>query len=215
MINFILQLRMHISPYSYRNIHLTERELFQMNIILLVLLILVLSGITIVFYRYSTKGKTNKKKLKKLYPNDIFWDSEKITDYAKKYYVEFYSHWNNNNLEPIKDSMRKNCFSFFQKTLSRYERNGLKNLITEISITRVAIISIKDYIDDSKDQVSLLIEGSCKDYFYPRETDTKKENFKDIFTFIRVNNELILCDINYDPDYMSTAFEKNYIEKSK
>ncbi len=215
MINFVLQLGLYIWPHSYKNIHLTERERFQTNIILLVLLIIFVSSLTIVFYRYFTKGKTNKKKIKKLYPNDIFWDSEKITDYAKKYYVEFYSHWNNNNLEPIKDSMRKNCFSFFQKTLSRYERNGLKNLITEISIKRVAIISIKDYIDDSKDQVSLLIEGSCKDYFYPRETDTKKENFKDIFTFIRVNNELILCDINYDPDYMSTAFEKNYIEKSK
>lgn len=195
-------------------IKLTEKERFQANIILLCLLLFVTSFVSIIFYKYYTKGTSNKKKLQKLYPNDSFWNNEKIVNYAKNYYIEYYKHWCNNDLTPIKDSMKKNCFSFSQKILSRYNRNGIKHLITDVSINRISIISIKDYIDDSKDQVSVLIEGNCKDYFYPKKTDSTKEKFKDVFIFIREENKLVLCDINYDPDYSEIAFEKNFIEKT-
>lgn len=88
-------------------------------------------------------------------------------------------------------------------------------MVENVEIENARVIYFDDYLDNEKDSLAVLIEGSMKDYFRSplmNSDSVKMEKFRDAFVFIRRDGKMILSEIINEPDRYDIATVKNTIE---
>lgn len=153
-------------------------------------LFLLFGFFTLVFYVNINNQKTKNKLWKPLNKEELeFWNDEKIQNYISEIFVKVQYSWQNRDISLIKKFLTKKYFSRFSYQLSEMIKNNEKNIIENINISQIKIISgsVKN------GNFSAEISGTLVDYIVINNNPDSSSNFEpekfiDIWNFVFEEN---------------------------
>lgn len=156
------------------------------------------------FYFSSRRNKANKL-VEQLEHTDGIWNQRSMTARAEEIFLVVQKAWMERNLDIAKDYVSSRLYTKYKFQTDDMIARGVTNVLQDIKIGNVAIFSVNDYKDDSKDTFSAKISGTMLDYEVNETTDAvikgdknKPHFFEDIWTFIRQGNTWIADDVDND-----------------
>lgn len=165
------------------------------------------------------KNRQSLRTLKKAYNYDGIWDEEKIKQHSITIFHDLQEAWSKNDLLPIKDSLTESFFDHYQNFLAGYQRRSLVNIVRDISIKNVKIVSVVDKLDNSKDAVAVLITGEMVDFLMHQKTgrvlegdNEESSSFEDVYVFFRKEKSWLLNQIINEPTSSQILKFKNESE---
>lgn len=153
-------------------------------------LFLLFGFFTLVFYVNINNQKTKNKLWKPLNKEELeFWNDEKIQNYISEIFVKVQYSWQNRDISLIEKFLTKNYFSKFSSQLSKMIKNNEKNIVDNINILQIKIISgsVKN------GNFSAEISWTLVDYIVINNNPDSSSNFEsekfvDIWNFVFEEN---------------------------
>lgn len=165
------------------------------------------------------KNKQSLKTLKKAYNYDSIWDEETIKLHAKTLFHDLQAAWSKNDLKEIEDRVTESFYHHYQNFLARYQKLYLVNIVRDIEIKNIKIVSVVDKLDNTKDAVAVLISGGMVDFLMHQKTGRVLEgdneistSFEDVYVFFRKDKTWLLNQIINDPSSGQILKFKNETE---
>jgi hypothetical protein len=165
------------------------------------------------------KSEFSKKILSKISLNDNFWSMDSMKINARKTFMRIQDAWEARDINRVKDIITPELYTKYDSMLVDMENKGERNIIKNIVISELRIISCEDYLDDSKDRYVAHIKGSLLDYTIhePSKEIVKnpyrtREDFTDTYHFVRSNNKWLLEHIDNSVNLWDIIRLKNYKE---
>jgi len=187
--------------------------------------IVMLPFLLVLSYRFSKKlviclkkQKVNKR-VQSFAKKDPFWNINAMRKIARSLFYEVQSAWFNNNFKPLAPMLIDNIKFEWQETWKIMQKNNYKFLVGKIDIRNVNIISVEDHFDDNRDKFKVEISGYIKRYVKNKPNDawfsrspSDYEEFTDIYSFVRNDDEWLLDDIHHDAKFteIMSFRSKNY-----
>jgi hypothetical protein len=124
--------------------------------------------------------------------------------------------WEKQNLELISNFVSSDFYDMYNVILQRLINKNITNEIVIHRFVDVDIIGVQDYIDNSFDRFSVLInvEMTDKMYFDGRlKSSTEQMGFiEEILHFARIDNDWYLCSIQTDTSLNGISLVRNFHE---
>ncbi len=137
---------------------------------------------------------------------DKMWDITLLENTTEQFFYKFQDAWMKRDLNPIRDMMTSNFYDSYQWQLDGMKTRGEVNMMEDISLSSVNIISCKDYIDNKKDSFTAYIKGSIVDYTINETTNEviknsgkESEKFVDAYVFLRAGNKWLADKVFNEP----------------
>ena len=182
----------------------------------IILIALLFFTSTIVFW----KSKYSKKILAKISFSDSFWNMAFLKQNARNTFLRIQDAWEAREIQRVRGIITPELFNQYDRILTEMRNKGEKNVIRDIKISEIHIISCEDFKDNSKDRYIAHIQGDLLDYtlnVYTGKTiknpDHSREDFTDTYHFVRLNNKWILEDIDNSVSFWDVLKSRNYMEK--
>lgn len=189
---------------------------FVLFLVIIAILLFVVGG----QYMASQKNKKNLQLLKLASEYDVTWNLEYIKKHTFDVFVELQKVWEEKKLKKVKSLITSKCFDDLSKKLNDLNERQLINIMENIEINRIDIISVKDFKENSKDSYIAFIEGRMIDYSIDEITKRELINpnkdvkdFKDSYEFIRVGNKWMLDAIVNNPTLSYVINNNSYKEE--
>ncbi len=172
------------------------------GIVNLILLPICIAYSLFVSYLVYKKNRDSEQALEKAMA-DHFWSPGTIKARVKQVFFKVQEAWTARNQKIAKDCMSEKLFHEHKQQTDLMQQNGTRNKLENIQLNRARIVEILDYLDDSKDQFWVHIEGSMIDYTINDKTGdvvegnrNKAEAFKELWKFIRADHGWVLDEID-------------------
>ncbi len=173
----------------------------------LFLKIILLPAFLIYYYIRNKKIKDKKLEstqiIEQAAAEDPFWNEAKMEQLTKDMFNSMQTAWMERDLSSVKHQISADLYHDYSIKLAVMQSNKEKNILEDINIKEVSIISSEDYKDNTKDAFVAFITGNILDYTINETTgkvikNKKKdaETFSDTYHFIRQGNKWILNNIN-------------------
>jgi hypothetical protein len=154
---------------------------------------IIYSGILLMRLRH--KNKQCRRLLSEISQNDSFWDADQLRTYAEEAFFKLQEAWSKRDQEIARPYMTDRLFSKHKSQTDMMIQNNEKNILSNIDIRDMEIISVEDYEDNDKDSFWMFFCGSMIDYVINdkssqvlRGSQEKAESFKEAWRFIRHSN---------------------------
>jgi hypothetical protein len=156
------------------------------------------------------KKKSNEVKAltEKISASDEMWNHRHLMSTTRLVFMQVQKAWAERNQELVKDVMTKNIYEKHKAQTDEMIASGKKNILEQIKISQIVIISISDYKDNSKDSFSAYIDASMIDYTIDEKTEkvlsgdnSEAHSFSEIWTFLREDNKWKLDEISTDTSF--------------
>jgi hypothetical protein len=153
------------------------------------------------------KKKTNEVKAltEKISVSDSLWNHRHLMSTTRLVFMQVQKAWAERNQKLVKDVMTKKIYEKHKAQTDEMIAAGKKNILEQIKISRIVIISISDYKDNSKDSFSAYIDASMIDYTIDEKTsevlsgdNSDPHSFSEIWTFLREDDNWKLDEISTD-----------------
>lgn len=180
---------------------------------------LILYGI-ILSYLLFIKTRKSSKVIELASQTDELWNLEQINKHTFDVFCKMQKAWETRNLGPVKSIITKELYDELDKKITVMRSENQKNILEEINVNKITLISSVDYKDNSKDAYTAQIDGEMIDYIIDDRTKVIIENtqksiggFTDCYEFVRINNKWILNKIYNDSGIFNLMDAKNHFEK--
>ncbi len=186
--------------------------------IILILIIVSLSTLitTIILF---LKVKKSQQIINQAKAKDPFWDHDYMKKISEEYFHIMQKCWMQRDLSEVKNHISKSLYENYSYQLNHMKEIGEINIIENIFIEDIKIISCEDFHNNAKDSFIAYIKGTIVDYkIYDKSQYIKNnplksaENFIDTYHFIRKGNSWILNYIDNDVSLNDLITSKNYKE---
>lgn len=153
------------------------------------------------------RRKENKvrKLTEKLVKADKMWNYRDMIATVEQVFFKVQKAWMERNQDLAREVMSDRIYQKHKFQTDEMIANGTKNMLRDINLTEILIISLEDYKDNSEDTFSAYVAGSMIDYTVNAKTlspisgdPTQPENFQEIWTFVRDNNKWVLDEIDQE-----------------
>ena len=190
----------HYYGHSGRGIHWQSGdEYFFYGMVLIMLLVICY------FYfgkklMIKTKVNSANKLLKNSVLQDKIWDKESMILFTRIAYLRMQDAWKNQDVSLVKDILTKSCIEKTEIEFRTQAIAGYYNFIHKVKISKIEIIGIQDFENDSYDKFSAYITGTMIDenvnYGNTEPKYGNENKFEDIYYFVRNENSWLLDDID-------------------
>lgn len=188
---------------------------------LLIIVIIALLGYGLVLsFLLFIKPKRSSKVIGLASQTDDLWNLEQINKLTFDVFCKMQKAWETRNLGAVKSIITKELYDELDKKITEMRSENRKNILEEINVNKITLISSVDYKDNAKDAYTAQIDGQMIDYIIDDRSKIIIENaqkslggFTDCYEFVRVNNKWILNKIYNDSGIIHLMDAKNYYEK--
>lgn len=165
------------------------------------------------------KSAGSSKVIREASLEDKQWDMRFLKDHAETMFKRMQNAWMRRNLDTVKDQITQRLYHRYKQELDDMRTNKEVNMIENINILEVRIISARDLRDNNNDSYIAWIRASLVDYTTrgPDRTiinngDKEAETITDLYTFTRSNNKWLLDHIDNHVDKLDLLGASNYKE---
>ncbi|MDT2746643.1 TIM44-like domain-containing protein [Vagococcus fluvialis] len=128
--------------------------------------------------------------------NLIYTDVDNLEKWEYKVlFLNVQSAWTSNDMKDVQDRMDPTLYEDYQQKLLEYQRVNKRNILTDIQIEKVKVSKASR----NRNLKEILFEGTIVDYFEVNgelpHGEIKPVTFKDIWIIERIDNKLIVRDI--------------------
>lgn len=188
---------------------------------LLIIVIIALLGYGLVLsFLLFIKPKRSSKVIELASQIDELWNLEQINKHTFDVFCKMQKAWETRNLGPVKSIITKELYDELDEKITVMRSENQKNILEEINVNKITLISSVDYKDNSKDAYTAQIDGQMIDYIIDDRSNEIIENtqksiggFTDCYEFVRINNKWILNKIYNDSGIFNLMDAKNHFEK--
>lgn len=156
--------------------------------------------------KLNKKNKAVEELTLKLEKTDHIWNYRTMKARVEEVFFKVQHAWMERNQNLAKAYMTQRIYDKHKMQTDEMIANGTKNILSQMNVKDIKIISVADYKDDSKDTFSAYIKGSMIDYIINvkdgslasgKETDkTEPGDFAEIWIFLRSGNTWLLDEID-------------------
>lgn len=165
--------------------------------------------------KLKKKSKKVKELTEQLAKEDAIWNYRNLMSTSRIAFMRVQKAWMERNQDLVKDIMTQKIYNKHKSQTDEMIANETKNILEDIKISEIVIVSISDYKDDSKDSFSAYISASMIDYIVDLKTskvisgdNSDSNSFSEIWTFLREDDKWKLEEINKNASF-------KYIDNSK
>ncbi len=180
---------------------------------------LLLYGI-VLSYLLFIKPRKSRKVIEIAAQNDDLWNLEAINKHTFDVFCKMQKAWENRNIGPVKSIITKELYNELDNKIAELRSENRKNILEEITVNKITLISSVDYKDNSKDAYTAQIDGQMIDYIIDDRSKNIIENssknpgsFTDSYEFVRINDKWMLNKIYNDSGIIHLMDAKNHFEK--
>lgn len=141
---------------------------------------------------------------------DDIWNLEHMQQTVENTFYAMQDAWMERDLLKLSKIISCSFYNNNDWQLQNMKANHEKNILENITISSIQIISCRDYREDYLDTFSAFIKGTMIDYTIDdrsgeiiKGSSTNTEKFKDLYVFTRDENTWVLNQIVNDPDLIS------------
>lgn len=194
------------------------------NGILVVILAFILAPFFLIYAAIVTvilrrKTRKAKKMIAEISRKDKLWNYRSMIARVEEVYFKVQKAWAERNQNLARECMSDRIFEKHKFQTDEMIANKTKNVLTNINLIDATIFSVSDYKDNSLDTFSVRIKGSMVDYIQDEVTrtvlsgdHTNSGEFKEIWTFIRVDDKWVLDEIDQDVSILDLGQGRAYKE---
>jgi hypothetical protein len=120
----------------------------------------------------------------------------------------------------VKHLVTDDLYQGYQDYLDIMKEEQICDVLENIMLHQISVLSLKDQKDDAKDRVSIYLKGIMVDYTISeingnirRNVSRSMEAFADIYYFSRKGDMWMLDYIDNNPDGLDFVVAKRYREK--
>ena len=179
------------------------------SVLVIMLLTAIIWGLVAFSFTLTmiARAAKTRKMINKANKFDAFWNEERMKKWSTQMFRVMQDCWMKRNMEPVQPLVSPELFMRYTLKLNRMKQLGHVNMIKDIHIKSVKIVSAFDHKDDHKDRFTALIKGDLLDYTFHEETrgiiknpEKEYEDFEDFYHFVRKGDVWLLDDIVNDPE---------------
>jgi predicted lipid-binding transport protein (Tim44 family) len=144
-----------------------------------------------------------KEMIHRFSKSDPFWNEIQMRKLGKDMFHMVMHAWSKNDSKKIGPFLTDRLKKEWRDNWTNMIANGYVFVYNQIFVESVTVIGAQDFPDDSKDSFSVEISGYVKRYLEHKQSGTivpkhgnELDNFMDIYTFVRVENEWLLNEIH-------------------
>lgn len=165
-----------------------------------VLLIAGMGGIVFAVHLHK-KRKRSLTVLEAIDDLDYHWNEAVLDQRVKDVYFGVQRAWSEKNLTMLQELLSEHLYEQWRTRLSFMELSHEQNILEDVELLDHKIVSVHDYLDDTRDECWYYIKGRMIDYTIDTESgtiktgSTKAESFVEYWRFIRKDKRFVLDEI--------------------
>lgn len=167
-----------------------------------VIMLIFLSGGSIVFFYKVRKAHHKSKKLMKSYEKlEINWNYKKMQKYIEKAYFEIQECWRRQDVDYAKDYLSESLQKSWSAKLAWMKMREEQEIQEQVRLLSARPVKVVNREGTQNDEVWYLIHGRMKDYRIKKTTgeflegNRKPASFYEYWRFIYVKNRWVLDEI--------------------
>ena len=121
------------------------------------------------------KKRTSARMLKKIDDMDYRWNEEVLDQRVKDVYFAVQQAWSDMDRDTLKELLSEDLYDCWCTKLSFMEISHEKNILKDIELLDLKIVSVNDFKDDTKDFCWYYIKGRMIDYTIDTDSNEYKE----------------------------------------
>ena len=121
------------------------------------------------------KKRTSARMLKKIDDMDYRWNEEVLDQRVKDVYFAVQQAWSDMDRDTLKELLSEDLYDRWCTKLSFMEISHEKNILKDIELLDLKIVSVNDFKDDTKDFCWYYIKGRMIDYTIDTDSNEYKE----------------------------------------
>lgn len=147
------------------------------------------------------KKRTSARMLKKIDDMDYRWNKEVLDQRVKDVYFAVQQAWSDMDRDTLKELLSEDLYDRWCTKLSFMEISHEKNILKDIELLDLKIVSVNDFKDDTKDFCWYYIKGRMIDYTIDTDSNEYKEGssiaetFVEYWRFTRRNGIFVLDEV--------------------
>ena len=147
------------------------------------------------------KKRTSARMLKKIDDMDYRWNEEVLDQRVKDVYFAVQQAWSDMDRDTLKELLSEDLYDRWCTKLSFMEISHEKNILKDIELLDLKIVSVNDFKDDTKDFCWYYIKGKMIDYTIDTDSNEYKEGssiaetFVEYWRFTRRNGIFVLDEV--------------------
>jgi hypothetical protein len=169
---------------------------------------IVLVYILLLNSKLKKKSQEVKTLTDKISKGDELWNHRHLLSTSRLVFMRVQKAWMERNQDLVKDVITNKIYEKHKAKTDEMIAKGTQNILKDIKISEIVIISVSDYKDNSKDSFSAYINASMIDYTIDEKTskvisgdDSESNSFSEIWTFLRENDQWKLDEISQNTSF--------------
>lgn len=158
--------------------------------------------------KLKKKSQEVKTLTDKISKGDELWNHRHLLSTSRLVFMRVQKAWMERNQDLVKDVMTNKIYEKHKAQTDEMIAKGTQNILKDIKISEIVIISVSDYKDNSKDSFSAYINASMIDYTIDKKTsevisgdDSESNSFSEIWTFLREKDQWKLDEISQNTSF--------------
>jgi hypothetical protein len=158
--------------------------------------------------KLKKKSQEVKTLTDKISKGDELWNHRHLLSTSRLVFMRVQKAWMERNQDLVKDVITNKIYEKHKAKTDEMIAKGTQNILKDIKISEIVIISVSDYKDNSKDSFSAYINASMIDYTIDEKTskvisgdDSESNSFSEIWTFLRENDQWKLDEISQNTSF--------------
>jgi hypothetical protein len=177
------------------------------GLIKLVILVFYLIYAGLVWLVVQRREQQARGLMDKLAAMESSWGREAVRRRIHNIYFKVQEAWARRDQKPARDFMSDRLFELHQSLCDEMRTKGEKNILQEVALNKIQIVEVADFLDDTQDRMWVIVHGSMIDYIVDERSDevlrgdkNKKEDFKELWKFVRGPKGWVLDEIDQSVD---------------
>ncbi|MFZ5554154.1 MAG: TIM44-like domain-containing protein [Bacteroidota bacterium] len=184
-----------------------------------------LIGLVIIFLLFAFFGlrwmiRKKSRKAKKIIEisetEDPVWNHDNTLKHVHDVFMKMQDAWMSQNMNKVDGIATKYLRRKYTDMLEQQKIYGIYNYLNKIKIDEIKIVGAIDSGDNNKDRFTAYIKGEMVDMLVKRKgeiiKEKEKEEFEDLYYFIRKNNKWVVENIINEVDIWELKILKIYKE---
>lgn len=188
-------------------------------LIIIALVAFAIYSIVLTYLHFVKQNKSNRI-IEKAVQQDEIWNLVEIKKHTFDVFCKMQKSWENRMLGSVKSLITTDLYNELDEKIRILRLENKKNILENIVINQITLISCIDFKDNSKDEYTAQIDGEMIDYTIDDKGKAIIENenkvtagFTDSYQFVRMNNKWILNKIYNDIGIFNLMDTKSHFEK--
>lgn len=165
-----------------------------------------------VSYKLRKKGQQCQALIAKLDQREKGWDTDTLMSIANRLFFDIQQAWTAQDVPAVERLSKGPARSELVRKLDELKLNGRINRMDDLSVLKITVLNIQNFLDDEQDNFTVKIEAKAKDYtvdqdgkFISANTSKKgsytsgdsvpAEEFSEFWTFEREGDGWVLLEL--------------------